>query len=96
VLVRLITFCGLRINECLALQWRDVDLERKKLTVRWSVGDVKGRLIIGPIKTYATRTITLPDALAAQLLTLKDSQSALALVFPKPPRRLSPLRQLAT
>jgi integrase len=27
------------------------------------------------------RTVTLPDALAAQLLTLKDSQSALALVF---------------
>ena len=82
VLVRLVAFGGLRINECFALQWPDVDLERKTLTVRQSVSDVNGRLIIGPTKTYATRTITLPDALAAQLLTLKDSQSALALVFP--------------
>jgi hypothetical protein len=46
--------------------------------VRQSVGEVNGRLIVGPTKTYATRTITLPDALAAQLLTFKDSQSALA------------------
>jgi integrase len=82
VLVRLLAFGGLRINECFALQWPDVDLEWKTLTVRQSVSDVNGRLIIGPTKTYATRTITLPDALAAQLLTLKDSQSALALVFP--------------
>ena len=82
VLIRLMAFGGLRINECFALQWPDVDLERKTLTVRQSVSDVNGRLIIGPTKTYATRTITLPDAIAAQLLTLKDSQSALALVFP--------------
>ena len=82
VLVRLMAYCGLRINECFALQWPDVDLVRKTLTVRQSVSDVNGRLIIGPTKTCATRTITLPDALAAQLLTLKDSQSAPALVFP--------------
>jgi integrase len=72
----------LRINECVALQWPDVDLVRKTLAVHQSVSDVNGRLIIGRTKTYATRTITLPDALAAQLVTLKDSQSALALVFP--------------
>ena len=29
VLVRLLAFGGLRINECFALQWSDVDLERK-------------------------------------------------------------------
>jgi integrase len=82
VLIRLMAFGGLRINECFALEWPDVDLERKTLTVRQSVSDVNGHLIIGPTTTYATRTITLPDAIAAQLLTLKDSQSALALVFP--------------
>jgi integrase len=82
VLVRLLAFGGLRINECFALQWSDVDLERKTLTVRQSVADVNGRLIVGPTKTYATRTITLPDAIRAQLLTLKNSKSAMALVFP--------------
>jgi integrase len=82
VLVRLLAFGGLRINECFALQWSDVDLERKTLTVRQSVADVSGRLIVGPTKTYATRTITLPDALRAQLLTLKNSKSPINLVFP--------------
>jgi integrase len=82
VLVRLLAFGGLRINECFALQWFDVDLERKTLAVRQSVADVNGRLIVGPTKTYATRTITLPDALRAQLLTLKNSKSPINLVFP--------------
>ena len=82
VLVRLLAYGGLRINECLALQWSDVDLERKTLTVRQSLADVHGRLIVGPTKTHATRTITLPDALRAQLLTLKNSQSLKAPVFP--------------
>jgi integrase len=82
VLVRVLAFGGLRINECFALQWFDVDLERKTLAVRQSVADVNGRLIVGPTKTYATRTITLPDALRAQLLTLKNSKSPINLVFP--------------
>ena len=82
VLVRLLAFGGLRINECFALQWSDVDLERKTLAVRQSVADVNGRLIVGPTKTYATRTITLPDALQAQLLTLRNSRSPIDLVFP--------------
>jgi integrase len=82
VLVRLLAFGGLRVNECFALLWSDVDLEHKTLTVRQSVADVKGRLIIGPTTTYATRTITLPDALRVQLLALRKSQSPIDLVFP--------------
>ena len=82
VLVRLIAFGGLRINECFVLQWSDLDLGRKTLTVHQSVGEVNGRLIIGPTRRYARRTITLPDTLATQLLTLKNSQSSMALVFP--------------
>jgi integrase len=78
LLVRLLAFGGLRINECFALQWSDVDLERKTLTARQSVADVNGRLIGGPTKTYATRTITLPNALGAQLLDLKNPQSPMA------------------
>jgi integrase len=43
VLVRLLAFAGLRINECFAPQWSDFDLERKTLTVRRSVADVNRR-----------------------------------------------------
>jgi integrase len=78
----MLAFGGLRINKCFALEWSDDDLERKTLAVRQSVADVNGRLIISPTKTYATRTITLPDALRAQLLKSQNSQSPIALVFP--------------
>ena len=67
VLVRLLAYGGLRIGEALALRWSDVELDRKMLTVRESVEDTTGRIIVGPTKTYAVRTITLPDAIALQL-----------------------------
>ncbi|HEX6759891.1 MAG TPA: tyrosine-type recombinase/integrase [Propionibacteriaceae bacterium] len=62
VLVRLLAYGGLRVGEALALRWSDVDLPRGMLTVRQSVEDSTGPLTIGPTKTYATRTITLPTA----------------------------------
>jgi integrase len=71
VLVRLLAYGGLRVGEALALRWSDVDLPRGMLTVRQSVEDSTGPLTIGPTKTYATRTITLPTALVADLARLE-------------------------
>lgn len=82
VLVRLLAYGGLRVGEALALQWRYVDLERKTLTVRESVDDTMGKLTVGPTKTYARRTITLPDALIAQLHALRADVDEPRLVFP--------------
>jgi integrase len=79
VLVRLLAYGGLRVGEALALRWSDVDLERKMLTIRQSVEDSTGPLIVGPTKTYAIRTITLPSALVVQLSALKVGPP---LVFP--------------
>jgi integrase len=67
VLVKVLAYAGLRIGEALALRWIDVDLDRKTLTVRESVEDTTGKVIVGPTKTYATRTVTLPNALVADL-----------------------------
>lgn len=78
VLVRLLAYCGLRIGEALALQRGDVDLQRRTITIRRSVEDATGQIIVGPTKTYATRTITLPDALVQQLEGIVDG----GLVFP--------------
>jgi integrase len=78
LLVRLLAYCGLRIGEALALEWNDVDLQRKTITIRRSVEDATGTVIVGPTKTYATRTITLPDALVEQLRGVVDD----GLVFP--------------
>lgn len=60
---------GLRIGELLALQWQDVDLERKTLRVRQSLGRIrtpgeteKTRLIIQEPKSKSgKRSIPLPD-----------------------------------
>jgi integrase len=67
VLVRLLAYGGLRIGEAFALRRRDVDISGRRLTVRESVGEVSGRVIVGPTKTYAVRTITLPDSLTEEL-----------------------------
>jgi integrase len=83
LLVRLLAYEGVRISEAFGLQWADVDFQRRTLTVRRSVSDVNGRLIVGPTKTYETRTITLLDVLAEQLITLQNERDApAALVFP--------------
>ncbi len=67
VLVRLLAYGGLRIGEALAVRRRDVDVVGGRLTVRESVSEVGGRLEVGATKTYAVRTITLPDSLAEEL-----------------------------
>ena len=67
VLVRLLAYGGLRIGEALALRRRDVDVAGRRLTVRESVSEACGRLEVGATKTYAVRTITLPDSLAEEL-----------------------------
>jgi integrase len=82
VLVRLLAYGGLRIGEALALRWPNVDLARKVLTVRESVEDTMGTIIVGPTKTYAVRTITLPDALVEQLGSLWTIMYKTGLVFP--------------
>ena len=79
-MLRLLAYGGLRIGEAFALQWSDVDPKRRTLTVRRSVSEVNGRLIVGPTKTYATRTITLPDVVAVS--ARRDEKLELRLVFP--------------
>ena len=71
VLVRILAYAGVRIGEAFALRWTDVDLERGMLAIRQSVEDSTGPLIVGPTKTYATRTLTLPQFLMADLLGIK-------------------------
>jgi integrase len=82
-MVRLLAYGGLRIGEALALRRHDVDIRRRTLTIRESVGETNGHLVVGPTKTYAVRTITLPTFLVGELAALlktRPTESA-ALVF---------------
>lgn len=59
------TGTGLRRGELLGLQWRDIDLRAKRLTVRRSVETVKGVTRTKPPKTSrSARTIALPPFVA--------------------------------
>jgi integrase len=67
VLVFTAAYTGLRAGELAGLQRRDVDLLRGVSHVRRALKDVNGRLEVGPTKTHATRTVSLPGFLKEML-----------------------------
>jgi integrase len=77
-LIYVAAYTGLRAGELGGLQRRDVDLLRSTLHVRRALKDVNGRLALGPTKTHATRTVTLPrflrDMLEEHLTSLPHAQ----------------------
>lgn len=59
---------GIREGECLALQLKDIDLDKKTLTVNKTFYRLKGQDIVGTPKTKQSyRTVTLPDNLVEEL-----------------------------
>jgi integrase len=76
--VRLMAYGGLRIGEVLGLRWEDIDTDRKTLTVRRTIGDSTGKLVVEPPKNGIIRTITLPDSLSNQL----ESARSTGVVYP--------------
>lgn len=73
--------CGLRFGECAGLRIQDLDMERRLLSVRQTLGEVSGRVVVNPPKSRSgERTILMPSALAnplavhvAQRLLVADS-----------------------
>lgn len=66
---------GVRIGEALALQWRDIDLERKRLTVCKSVYFIGNDPHIKEPKTEAgIRIVVIPQALADTLIPGKPDE----------------------
>lgn len=66
---------GLRRGEILALSWRDVDLDRGLLTVRYSLARVGGRLRLARPKTRKSRrTLKMPPIVVEALRRRRDIQ----------------------
>jgi integrase len=80
LLVRLAAYTGLRAGEIVALRIKRLDLLRGMVRVVESASEVGGRLLIGPTKTYANRTVRLPrflrDELAASLAERRSDLDA--------------------
>jgi Phage integrase family len=67
LLVRFAAYTGLRAGELVALRIRHLNLLRGRCEVGESATEVDGRLVWGPTKTYARRTVHLPRFLCDQL-----------------------------
>lgn len=71
-------YCGLRSGEVRALNWKDIDLNTKELTVRRNVvvNYDGGKFLITTPKTRSSyRTIPMPDVLVEDLKLLKEYQN---------------------
>src|SRR5512132_2114240 len=87
VLVRLAAYTGLRAGEIAALRVKRLDLLRGTVRVVEAASEVSGRLITGPTKTHAERTVRLPrflrDELAAYLASRPRDRDAFVFAAPK-------------
>jgi len=66
---------GLRQGELIGLQWNDIDLENEFITVRRTVKELNGKLIIGEPKTVkGKRLVSLPKVAVSALKVLKKEK----------------------
>lgn len=78
-------FCGLRLGELLALRWRNVHLEERRVNITETLLEGGGLQIGPPRSKAAVRAVPLPDFVAHELAHLAEGVlDPNALVFPSP------------
>ena len=76
---------GLRRGELLALQWTDLDVESKMLSVTKQVNRINGELAVSPPKTRnSIRTLALPQQAVDLLIAEHKKHSRNPYLFPSP------------
>ncbi|WSU68752.1 site-specific integrase [Streptomyces sp. NBC_01102] len=77
VFILLAAFTGLRFGELAALQRRDVDLERRTVSVRRALAETRtdGLLIKAPKSAAGVRTVAFPASLGAEVVTHLDQHA---------------------
>ena len=81
VLVKVLSYAGLRWGEAVALRGPRIDVLRRRIRVRESATLVSGELVWGPPKSHRDRTVVIPSFLAEELAGLIDSDG---LIFTSP------------
>lgn len=81
-LVRLLAYCGPRVNEALALKVGDIDLEVRRIQVRrtWTKSKT-GMRKLSPPKTWEKRKLPIPDFLVPELRALIGDRAPGAYLF---------------
>ena len=76
---------GLRRGELLALQWTDLDVESKTLSVTKQVNRINGELVVSPPKTRnSVRTLALPQQAVDLLIAEHKKHPRNPYLFPSP------------
>jgi integrase len=88
LLVRFVAYTGLRAGELVALRVRHLNLLRGRCEVGESATEVDGRLVWGPTKTYARRTVPLPRFLCDQLAAYLAERPHGRMIWCSPRRRV--------
>lgn len=88
--VLVLAYCGLRFGELAGLRVKHVDLLRRQLSVVVSATEVGGKVIEGPVKTWANRTVPIPSFLAELLEVECRGKKPSDLVFSVEGRYLRP------
>ena len=66
---------GLRVNEAMCLQWKDIDLDNKRMSISKTTNQVarkQEQWFTSPKTKHSTRNISIPEALAIQLKDYKE------------------------
>ena len=70
-------YTGLRIGELIALQWKDIDLQKGLLTISRSCHDSSGGIVFDEPKTATSRrVIPLPKQLLPKLKSIKKNSNS--------------------
>ena len=76
---------GLRRGELLALQWTDLDVENKTLSITKQVNRINGELVVSPPKTKnSIRTLPLPQQAVDLLVAKHQKHPRNPYLFPSP------------
>lgn len=81
--VLLMLYCGLRPGEAAALQWSDVDLQRRQLHVFKAIESGNSQVIKAPKTDAGDRFIPIPAPLLARLQTIRHGPFDYVLIQPR-------------
>ncbi len=83
-LLTILGTCGLRYGEAVALRSKHVNVLRRRLTVESSLAEVSGRLVFGPTKSHARRSVPMSPQVTAALVRAAEGKGPEDLLFTGP------------
>jgi integrase len=83
-LVRVLSYCGLRWGEAVALRVKDVDLVKRRIRIEQNAVRVDGKIHVGTPKSHERRTVPYPRFLSAAIDEACQEKHPDDLVFPDP------------